>query len=333
MAPDGWRWCTIGELGHGSVDVVQTGPFGAQLHSNDYVPEGIPFVLIKNMTDAGIDATGMPRISLNDARRLARYSLRPGDVVFSRVGRVGSCFLATIDHEGWIISGQLLRIRLPSTAIYPPFLVCALRGDSAQDFINGSAVGSTRKSINTRILSSLRVPVPPLPEQRKIAAIVSSVDDTIEKTQAVIDQMQVVKRGLMQELLTQGLPGQHTRFKQTELGEIPEDWSLATLSQVADVRRGASPRPIRNSKWFSNKGRGWVRITDVTRSDRFLRKTDQTLSQLGESRSVPVDPGDLVMSICATIGKPIIIGIPACIHDGFVVFKNLRRKVLRDFLY
>ena len=117
MAPDGWRWCTIGELGHGSVDVVQTGPFGAQLHSNDYVPEGIPFVLIKNMTDAGIDATGMPRISLNDARRLARYSLRPGDVVFSRVGRVGSCFLATIDHEGWIISGQLLRIRLPSTAI------------------------------------------------------------------------------------------------------------------------------------------------------------------------------------------------------------------------
>ena len=55
--------------------------------------------------------------------------------------------------------------------------------------------------------------VPPLPEQRKIAAILSSVDDAIEKTQAVIDQVQVVKRGLMQELLTRGLPGRHTRFQ------------------------------------------------------------------------------------------------------------------------
>ena len=64
-------------------------------------------------------------------------------------------------------------------------------------------------------------------EQRKIAAILSSVDDAIEKTQAVIDQVQVVKRGLMQELLTRGLPGRHTRFKQTEIGEIPEGLHLA----------------------------------------------------------------------------------------------------------
>ena len=60
----------------------------------------------------------------------------------------------------------------------------------------------------------------------KLAAILSSVDDAIEKTQAVIDQVQVVKRGLMQQLLTRGLPGRHTRFKQTEIGEIPEEWGV-----------------------------------------------------------------------------------------------------------
>ena len=68
----------------------------------------------------------------------------------------------------------------------------------------------------------LLVPRPPLPEQRKIAAILSSVDDAIEKTQAVIDQLQVVKRGLMQELLTRGLPGRHTQFKPTEIGNVPK---------------------------------------------------------------------------------------------------------------
>ena len=76
--------------------------------------------------------------------------------------------------------------------------------------------------------------MPPLPEQRKIAAILSSVDDAIEKTQAVIDQVQVVKRGLMQELLTRGLPGRHTRFKQTEIGEVPEEWDLRPAAAVCE---------------------------------------------------------------------------------------------------
>ena len=75
-------------------------------------------------------------------------------------------------------------------------------------------------------------------EQRKIAAILSSMDDAIEKTQAVIDQVQVVKRGLMQELLTRGLPGRHTRFKQTEIGEIPEEWDAAPLGNRAELQPG-----------------------------------------------------------------------------------------------
>ena len=76
--------------------------------------------------------------------------------------------------------------------------------------------------------------LPPLSEQRKIAAILSSLDDAIEKTQAVIDQVQVVKRGLMQELLTRGLPGRHTRFKQTEIGEVPEEWDLRPAAAVCE---------------------------------------------------------------------------------------------------
>ena len=87
-------------------------------------------------------------------------------------------------------------------------------------------------------LGAFSFALPPLPEQRKIAAILSSVDDAIEKTQAVIDQVQVVKRGLMQELLTRGMPGRHKRFKQTEIGEIPEEWQLKRLAEVARVQTG-----------------------------------------------------------------------------------------------
>lgn len=95
------------------------------------------------------------------------------------------------------------------------------------------------------------------------------------------------------------------------------------ISHVAKVRRGASPRPINDPNYFGGDV-GWVRIVDVTRSSRFLRNTEQYLSKLGESRSVRVDKGDLIMSICGTIGKPIIIDMSACIHDGFVQLYDLK---------
>ena len=102
------------------------------------------------------------------------------------------------------------------------------------------AAGSTFLEVSKRTIRDFRVVVPPLPEQRKIAAILSSVDDVIEKTQSVIDQVQVVKRGLMQELLTRGLPGRHTQVQATrdreETGrDEPDGWRPAHLGDLARV--------------------------------------------------------------------------------------------------
>jgi len=98
--------------------------------------------------------------------------------------------------------------------------------------------------LNRALVEQLPLPLPPLPEQRKIAAILSSVDEAIEATQAVIDQVQVVKKGLMQELLTKGLPGRHKKFKQTEIGQIPEEWEVVNAIDVLreKPKNGKSPR-------------------------------------------------------------------------------------------
>jgi type I restriction enzyme S subunit len=90
-----------------------------------------------------------------------------------------------------------------------------------------------RKSISFRTLSNLRVPLPPLPEQRKIAAILGSVDEAIRTTQAVIQQARTVNQGLLRALLTQGIG--HTRFKQTEVGEVPEEWRVQTIASACSV--------------------------------------------------------------------------------------------------
>ncbi|RLE15094.1 restriction endonuclease subunit S [Candidatus Aerophobetes bacterium] len=124
-----------------------------------------------------------------------------------------------------------------------------------------------------------------------------------------------------------------TNFKKSPIGDTPQEWEVLRISQISKVRRGASPRPINDSRYFSDTGRGWIRIIDVTNTYKYLNSTTQYLSKIGESRSVKVNPGDLIMSICATIGKPIILNMKACIHDGFVWFSELSDGVDTEFLF
>jgi len=116
------------------------------------------------------------------------------------------------------------------------------------------------------------------------------------------------------------------------IGEIPKTWEIIPLKRLTQVKRGASPRPIDDPKYFDGNGEfGWVRIADVTASERYLENTTQKLSELGASLSVKRYPGDLFLSIAGTVGKPIISKIKCCIHDGFVWFPYL--KINPEFLY
>ena len=118
------------------------------------------------------------------------------------------------------------------------------------------------------------------------------------------------------------------------LGEIPQKWEVRRLKMLSNIKRGASPRPIDDPKYFDDNGEfAWVRISDVTASDTYLEKTDQQLSELGASLSVKQYPGDLFLSIAGTVGKPIFAKIKCCIHDGFVTFSNLNSAVNRMFLF
>ncbi|GAA7075146.1 hypothetical protein HpBGD3_14200 [Helicobacter pylori] len=113
---------------------------------------------------------------------------------------------------------------------------------------------------------------------------------------------------------------------------LPLNWQRVRLGDIAEIKRGASPRPIENPKWFcANSNVGWVRISDISKNSRFLYKTAQKLSKKGIEKSRFVKQNSLIMSMCATIGKPIITKIDTCIHDGFVVFEN--PKIDLNYLY
>ncbi len=113
---------------------------------------------------------------------------------------------------------------------------------------------------------------------------------------------------------------------------VPQHWKALKIKRLCLVKRGASPRPIDDPIYFDESGEyAWVRISDVTASERYLLTTEQRLSAIGQSRSVPLGPGELFLSIAATVGKPIITQVKCCIHDGFVYFVGLKED--REYLY
>ena len=116
------------------------------------------------------------------------------------------------------------------------------------------------------------------------------------------------------------------------LGKVPSHWEILSIRRLSQVKRGASPRPIDNPKYFDDDGEyAWVRISDVTASNMYLLETTQKLSDLGKSYSVPLMPGSLFLSIAGSVGKPIITKIKVCIHDGFVYFPEYKQNT--KFLY
>ncbi len=121
-------------------------------------------------------------------------------------------------------------------------------------------------------------------------------------------------------------------YKRTEAGVIPEGWKVTRLGNLANVMRGASPRPIDSSKWFDEySSTGWLRISDITAAGKYVTETAQSLSAEGIANSRFVMSGNLVMSICATVGRPVITRKDVCIHDGFVVFDHLQTD--NEYLY
>jgi type I restriction enzyme S subunit len=159
-------------------------------------------------------------------------------------------------------------------------------------------------------------------EQTKIADFLSLIDLRIEAQKQIVNDLGNLIKGLGVNLFSQRL-----RFE-----EFTDEWETKSLGEVADIKRGASPRPISDTKWFDENSKiGWVRISDITKSNKYLEETEQYLSAEGVlmSRLVPKD--NIIMSICATIGKPIYTNFSVCIHDGFVVFENL--QINKEYLY
>lgn len=167
---------------------IQTGPFGSQLHKEDYVTIGTPIVTVEHLGKRIFTEQNLPHVSEQDRNRLDKYTLRTGDIVFSRVGSVDRCSFVDSEHDGWMFSGRCLRVR-PTDEMYPLYLYYFFCLEETKQFVRNIAVGATMPSINTKLLGEVEVIFPHKDIQAQIASVLSAIDSKIETNEKLNDNL------------------------------------------------------------------------------------------------------------------------------------------------
>lgn len=176
---------------------VQTGPFGSQLHKEDYVTEGTPIITVEHLGDNRIIHIDTPFVTDEDKKRLQKYQMKEGDIIFSRVGSVDRRALVRKDEDGWLFSGRCLCVRVDKTKIDPTYLSYFFGLESFKNYIRGIAVGATMPSINTKILSEVPVYYPEnLNQQKQTAKILSDLDDKIHLNNQINQTLESIAQAI-----------------------------------------------------------------------------------------------------------------------------------------
>lgn len=237
MTTPTWRETTLGEVCDQVGGVIQTGPFGSQLHESDYSTEGIPVVMPKDIIEGKIATDGIARVQSQHVERLSRHKLLNGDIIYGRRGDIGRQALIRKEQQGWMCGTGCLRLSFGESVLNPLFLHYYLRQSDVISWIANQAVGATMPNLNTTILRSVPVRVPSLPFQRRIAGILSAYDDLIENSQRRIRILESMARALFREWFVHfRFPG-HEKIRKvaSSLGEMPEGWEVKELQEVAYV--------------------------------------------------------------------------------------------------
>lgn len=230
--PSKWEWTTLGELAKESGGDIQTGPFGSQLHARDYVDDGIPSIMPKNISIDTVLTDDIARVSTDDVNRLAKYKVKTGDIVYSRRGDVEKCSRITDREDGWLCGTGCLRVRVLPGRVSTEYLHAYLCHPSVREWIVRHAVGATMPNLNTSILSALPVIVPTQTEMEKVASIWLSLSGKIQINNQINQTLEKMAQAIFKSWFVDFEPVK-AKIASLEAGGSKEEALLAAMQAVS----------------------------------------------------------------------------------------------------
>ena len=309
--PKGWRLVRLG-------DVCAPPEYGASTSARPFDP-GLPrYVRITDITDSGRLRTNGPRSA--DPSKTRGYELVAGDLLFARSGSVGRTYLYRLEDGPCVFAGYLIRFRPNPKIALARYIDLHTHSVDYHRWIASILRVGAQPNINATEYSSLPILLPPLSEQQAIAAVLDSIDDAIEGAEVVIAATEQLRDSLLHQLLTRGVPGQHTEWRDVPgLGTIPADWDVVRLGDVAKVRNGTTPSR-RKSEYWGNEGIPFVKTGQV--NDLYITEPEEFITHEAVENAGPVivPEGSVLIAMIGqgkTRGMTAKLGFRAAINQNF----------------
>ncbi|MFA6331422.1 MAG: restriction endonuclease subunit S [Methanoregula sp.] len=274
-------------------------------------------------------------LSGKDAPSRARRVVRTDDVIMSEVRPYLKAFaLVPKKLNNQICSTGFAVLRSKGT-VDPKYLLNTLFLNEVIDQCNRMMVGAQYPALNDSQVKKIQIQIPPLPEQRHIASILTTVDDAIQRSQQAAAETERLKAGVMHELMTKGIG--HTEFREDPIfGRVPKEWAVKKLGEISDIVSGGTPS--RTEKKFWNGNIPWIKTGEINYN--IINSTEEKITQAGLENSAAriIPKGTLLMALYGqgvTRGRVAITGIEATINQACaaIMFKeNVYMKFIFYFL-
>ncbi len=270
--------------------------------SPKYHATGIPFITSKNLTETKLSFEDIKFISKEDHINFSKRShVENGDILFGMIGTVGKPIVVNEEFEFSIKNVALLKFG-NSKELNNFYALNVLKSSIIDNQFKKMSNGGVLNFVALGNIRNLIFPLPPLPEQQKIAEILSTVDDKIEVIDQQIIQTQELKKGLMQRLLSKGIG--HTKFKDSPLGMIPESWEVVELgSLLKNIKGGGTPSKDVAEYW--SREIPWATVKDLKKT--IINDSIDYISQSGLKNSAAnlIPAWTLIISTRMAVGKAV----------------------------
>ena len=275
--------------------------------------------------DAYIDVQNavLPRI-VNDAKatKAAKSTLKDGDVVIADTAEdetVGKCAEIGNLVNDVVVSGLHTIPSRPKFKFGKGYLGFYMNSSAYHDQLRPLIQGIKVSSISKSALAKTELKYPKnMAEQEKIGSFFLMIDNTITLHQRKLDGMKLLKKSLLQKMF----PKNGESVPEVRFPGFTDAWTQSKFGPLVTIERGGSPRPIDRFITDSPNGLNWVKIGDAPKQGNYITKTAEKIRPEGLSKTREVHPGDLILSNSMSFGKPYIMAINGCIHDGWLAIRN-----------
>ena len=319
LIPEDWD---VIQLADHVVD-INDGPFGSNLKSEHYtLDREVRIIQLGNVGDNGWNDENVKYTTFEHASTLKRCIVPYGTIIIAKMMPAGRAIVCPSSEPAYIQGSDVIKVVF-SDSIDKEFFIYLTKSKAYLEQIESGVQGSTRARTNIGKIKSLKLPLPSIEEQKRIAGALLSVDKMIGALDEAITKKRQIKEGLMQQLLT----------GKTRLPAFCGEWKREPLSKHASVLRGGSPRPIEAYLTNDPDGINWIKIGDVGVGAKYIVKTEERIIPDGVSHSRAVKAGDFLLSNSMSFGRPYILKIDGCIHDGWLVIQEYYDSFDTDYLY